>query len=116
MVGIAVDFKPVSSPRFPGNWEKNWEFPLIPAIDLFVSPEDLVVTMACGEIPKAMELGIFERKPGKKRCELGILNAAWEIREARLRLQQPSLRQQSLDVPGPYSGLAINGNAKFQDR
>jgi hypothetical protein len=31
-----------------------------------------------------MELGIFERKLGKKHYEPGILNAAWVIRETRL--------------------------------
>jgi hypothetical protein len=52
VVGVAVDFKPVSSPRFPGNWEKNWEFPLIPAIDPFLSPEDPVSQWLAGKFPK----------------------------------------------------------------
>jgi hypothetical protein len=72
LVADAVDFEPVSTPKFPANREKNREFCRIRPEGRFLAASQQTNSMVCSGIPYAAEQGIIlveqrisEREQGK---------------------------------------------------
>ena len=75
----AVAVEPVSTPKFPGNREKNREFCKLVAFGAAETPNRAVVAGLLMQIPYSMEQGIISAEQGILVQEQGILPTKSEI-------------------------------------